>query len=1083
MKRNSQKVLNPGPRCFSDQIGLLCRKDGNSRALISLKFQIPDRMKKSIIVVALLATGLSSVQAQYQVVENGPNHRVWQKSTGNGWTNHTSRITEIGSGLNYLDPSTGQWTPSREEIEVYPQGAIARHGAFQVIFASNLNSSGAIDLQARDGTRLRSSILGLAYDDPSTGRTVMIGWIQDSPGQLVSSNQVLYSDAFKGLKADVRYTYRKGSFEQDVILRQQPPDPAALGLNPKNTEIEVLTEFIDSPQPGISQVAKTNALPDQDISWGAARIGRGKAFDLGEARNSQSKVSVRRQFISAQGRNLLVESVPLRKIQAKLSKLPLQASAATDRPMMASQSLTLPATPPAQAEPAPMQLASVAPPDKGFVLDYNLLNCDPGDWTFAAGQTYYIANGIGFGGDITIEGGTVIKYNTDPENPTIIEFWGSVTCATDPLHPAIFTADWDDSVGEPISNPSPAPGLFWGAFAGYGSRITWHDLIIRNAHYGIDATYFSAYNCQFVNCLYPLLMDLASGGSCSVTNLLIVNADCPFSGEAFSAVGYQVTVNTCTNLTRDWSWGGDSFLTLFNSLVVNQRDSDGEAAVSSDCSVEINDPSGTVFQAAPNGDCYLAATSPYRDAGDPELDASVLALIATRTTYAPQSGYSPDNDGLPDLGYHYPIDNIDSDSDSLPDWWELYWYGNLSHTSSQLDSGGVNTLHSDYRSFTNGVPVNPNVIQFNSIQVTNQFVNTQSPPAQLSVTAYPYYIAIVLDDTNYQADATWQTFTGTNITVNLGTTQGWHEVWIGLRGHADDVSAAVWQWKRLKLDTTPPPLVITGPTNGTVNVAMIQLTGYSPEALSGISCDLTNALGLVTNQQVFVLNQTYATNTCEFTTNTFQAFDVPLTNDVNTITLHATDLAGNTTTLATNFTLDYSSKTNPVVQITWPQDGYQITSESFTCRGFVDDPTVTLIAQMVDTNSDTNEVSGEVERTGRFWVDNLPLSGGTNFMTLSFTDVLGHTSVTNIILLRGTLVFDIDPVTPDSKLWQAYVNLTGHISDPGYAVWVNGVKGHNNGDGTWNATNVQVSEGGVANFDAAAYGPTEQQPNGTYGNP
>ncbi len=126
------------------------------------------------------------------------------------------------------------------------------------------------------------------------------------------------------------------------------------------------------------------------------------------------------------------------------------------------------------------------------------------------------------------------------------------------------------------------------------------------------------------------------------------------------------------------------------------------------------------------------------------------------------------------------------------------------------------------------------------------------------------------------------------------------------------------------------------------------------------------------------------------------------------------DLAGNTATLSTNISLDYSRKTNPVVQITWPQDGYQITGDSFSCRGFVDDPTVTVMAQMVHTNGDTNVITGEVERTGRFWVDNLPLIGGTNLLTLSFTDALGNTSVTNIALLQGTLVLDVNPVTPDS---------------------------------------------------------------------
>jgi hypothetical protein len=62
------------------------------------------------------------------------------------------------------------------------------------------------------------------------------------------------------------------------------------------------------------------------------------------------------------------------------------------------------------------------------------------------------------------------------------------------------------------------------------------------------------------------------------------------------------------------------------------------------------------------------------------------------------------------------------------------------------------------------------------------------------------------------------------------------------------------------------------------------------------------------------------------------------------------------------------------------------------------------------------------------------------------------------------------------------VNLTGTISDPTYAVWVNGVKGHNNGNGTWSANNVPVNSGGTASFVATAYAPSDQQPDGSYGN-
>jgi hypothetical protein len=103
----------------------------------------------------------------------------------------------------------------------------------------------------------------------------------------------------------------------------------------------------------------------------------------------------------------------------------------------------------------------------------------------------------------------------------------------------------------------------------------------------------------------------------------------------------------------------------------------------------------------------------------------------------------------------------------------------------------------------------------------------------------------------------------------------------------------------------------------TVSQPVIQINGYCQESLASISYDLSNAVGIVTNQQSEITDRYYDTNTYSFTTNYFECLDVPLTNGINTITIHATDLAGGTTTTNFNFTLDYSSKTNPpVMQIT-----------------------------------------------------------------------------------------------------------------------------------------------------------------------
>jgi len=412
----------------------------------------------------------------------------------------------------------------------------------------------------------------------------------------------------------------------------------------------------------------------------------------------------------------------------------------------------------------------------------------------------------------------------------------------------------------------------------------------------------------------------------------------------------------------------------------------------------------------------------------------------------------------------------------VPDWWLWEYFGTTNLSDTNLDSEG-DTLLDDYF-----YGYDPNVINFSPV-VTNNYVNSMSAPVQLNVTAgVPSYYAVSVDDTNYTADASWQTYAGTNITVNLGLTQGWHDVWIALKGPAPNATVT-WQYKRLKLDYAPPPLVITSPTNGTVNVPMIQVTGYSPEALSSISYYLTNALGMVTNQQVLITDQSYSTNTWEFTTNYFQCFDVPLTNGVNTFTFHATDLAGNVTTLTTNFTLDYSGKTNPpAVQITWPTNRTQISGTNFTLNGQLADPTANVVVQIVSTNGATNTISGLVERNGKFWVEDIPLSGGTNALAITVTDAVGNMSVTNISIIQSTLALTVNLVTPASQLWQSTVNLTGTISISTYAVWVNGVKGHNNGNGTWSASNVPVNSGGTASFTATAYAPTEQQPDGSYGN-
>ena len=101
-----------------------------------------------------------------------------------------------------------------------------------------------------------------------------------------------------------------------------------------------------------------------------------------------------------------------------------------------------------------------------------------------------------------------------------------------------------------------------------------------------------------------------------------------------------------------------------------------------------------VFESAGNDNYYLATDSSLRNVGTTTIDPDLLAELPQMTTYAPQDGGYPDND-QPDLGYHYPV-NEDSDYDGLPDWWEWKYFGNYSHTGSELDAHG-HTLLFDYQ--------------------------------------------------------------------------------------------------------------------------------------------------------------------------------------------------------------------------------------------------------------------------------------------------------------------------------------------------------------------------------------------------
>src|SRR5664280_1470091 len=323
--------------------------------------------------------------------------------------------------------------------------------------------------------------------------------------------------------------------------------------------------------------------------------------------------------------------------------------------------------------------------------------------------------------------------------------------------------------------------------------------------------------------------------------------------------------------------------------------------------------------------------------------------------------------------------SIDSNGDGIPDWWVWLYFGNLNETATNLDSQG-NTLGYDY---TNGL--DPNIIQF-FLVVTNRHVSTTFAPMQFNITAgVPSSLAVLVNSTNFSG-AAWTGYSSSNVVVSLGSTDGDYNVWVGLRGRVTN-SQQLWQGVTFTLDRVSPTVVITNPALTTVSKPVIQLQGYVSEPLASLTYDLTNAAGRITNQPAYIIGQFVDTNTWKFTTNYFQCYDVALTNGANLITLHALDLAGNTTTVNTTLTLDYSGATNPpAITLTWPTTNSVIAGTSFTLQGLLDDDTATVTVSGLGTNKFT----GLVERGGRFTVPNLPLPNLTNVLTIAATNAAGH---------------------------------------------------------------------------------------------
>ena len=604
--------------------------------------------------------------------------RVIQTTDADGKTStKTNSYTELATGLHYL--KDGKLVESKAEIALLPQGgAAATQGQHQVYFPANLNG-GVIDLVMPDGRELKSQVRGLGYYDKATGKNVILAEVRDTEGTLYPPNVIVYENAFNGVNADVRYTYRRSGFEQDVILREQFPTPKQLGLGSETTRLEVITEFIDSPTPDKQTVGvESQAITaDQLLRFGSMTIVRGRAFSIGEPGRTNRPVAVSKSWEQIDGRSFLIEQVDYNQIAPKIGTLPKPPRGAslykpgTQSKIGKLASIRqLPARNVAAIKSKPVNLARAKETNRpGFLLDWPIQIVSENNFTLAKGQTYYVV-GDGPGGAIltgttTIESGAVIKSRFDDPYQGIDQYvlllddlithqTCNLVCDTTPDNPAVFT-DWcDDSVGETIEGSYGYPnGTYPWALATFGGGTAiWQYKNLKFMHgqpaiFVGDTTstiFVSFQNCQFLGITVDgIVAQLADSGSVLVRNGLFA-----LDGTAVSVVGAN-TFFSAQNVTADrfvTFESGAGTVDIKDSLFIGGGQVPGTPTFTSFAT------SGSgLFQTGALGTYYLNIGNTWVaqnliDQGSQNVNSSSLVGFTTRIDQTPDTGQL-------DRGFHY----------------------------------------------------------------------------------------------------------------------------------------------------------------------------------------------------------------------------------------------------------------------------------------------------------------------------------------------------------------------------------------------------------------------------------------------
>jgi hypothetical protein len=717
----------------------------------------------------------------------GPDRKVWvrsdkrlaatppiQEAMGDTTPVSDRSIVEIETGMNYRNGN--EWTASDATFDLTDDSFVATRMQYKVSLNAELNIAGAVNITTMDNVLLKSTPIAIGLYDAQSGKSVLISSVKDCGGVLVSSNVVVFENAFSGVAADVVYTINKGTFEQDVVITGHL-NPGDYGFPTNTTRVQIYTEFFDAPAPerirrplrvqedqAIRAAMVMPDLVDDVLGFGEFTLSTGRASLAGATDSDTGSAPVVKEFTTRGGRTFLIESVEFPSLYPEKSRAAVKPKGDSSKRSVAQLNLPIlgqkRAVTPVKDSRA-RTVAAIMNKKGSIVMDY-VGTIGPGLSTptvFQGDTTYLVTGAVTCSSATTMEGGAIFKYKYISGTSTAyIQLNNTLTTTSSSHRPIIFTAVDDDSVGETmygLTNSAYAGSINSAGYANpallfNATSQTINDVRFRYCQEAIrvlNSMNNSVSHAQLVNCIKGIVITgcgsvgSGSGGPLTVKNALFSSVTYPltFSRASIPATVLQnCTIDTTPRLITDSVSGGGSFINcVFANITALSTGTPTITGNNNGCylSPSVGTSPITVatnpFEVVKAGSYYLASSSVFRNVGTTNIDSGLAADLKKRTDYSPSvltgtvSGtLSPtaarDTD-VPDLGYHYdPVDYIGRELATTSDGHPLY-----------LTNGVVLAFYGNYGL---QVPENGAIISFGTPIQMNRIVwypSSQEQPVLL----------------------------------------------------------------------------------------------------------------------------------------------------------------------------------------------------------------------------------------------------------------------------------------------------------------------------------------------------------------